>query len=60
MFPQTSFVRAAESASPGLDYCSTARINLSSVIIDAAWSQHEGQKTHNILLMLHRLGEAGD
>lgn len=33
-------------ASPGLDYCSTARINLSSVIIDAAWSQREGQKTH--------------
>lgn len=44
-------------------YCSSARINLSSVIIDAACSQEcqcKGQKAHNVLLMLHRLGEAGD
>lgn len=44
-------------------YCSSAMTNLSSVIIDAAQSQEcqcKGQKAHNILLMLHRLGEAGD
>ena len=43
-------------------YCSSARINLSSVI-DAACSQEcqrKVQKAHNILLMLHCLGEAGD